>query len=101
MDQILAAEAVEASQAMYQVVEAVTKDKWVIMANQETPNHRIPTFATDVAYLGISFTIVQRTTIKTMIQVNSKVFRRTNNGKSPQLTPNNSEPIWIRPCEVW
>jgi hypothetical protein len=101
VDQIIEVEAVEASQATWLVAEAVTKDKWVIMANQETQNHQIHMFATDVACLGILFTIVQRTTIKTMIQANLKVFRRTNNGKSQRQTPNNSEQIWIRLCEVW
>ena len=91
----------EASKATHQGAEAVTKDQWVIMLNPETPNHPIPMFATDVAYPGILFTIVQRTTIKTTIQVNLKVFRRTNNGKSQQQTPNNSEQIWIKLCEVW
>jgi hypothetical protein len=100
VDQILEEEDVAASQATYQVAEAVIKDKWAIMAS-ETQNHQTLMFATDVAFLGILFTIVQRTTIKTMIQVNLKVFQRTNNGKSQPPTPNNSERIWTRPCEVW
>ena len=101
MDQILEVVDVEASKATHQEAEVVTKDQWVIMLNQETQNHQIPTFATDVAYPDIISTIAQRTTIKTTIQVNLKVFQRTNNGKSQQQTPNNSVQIWTKLCEVW